>query len=134
MDDGIVPGRDDFPVLRFGRIPIRRDVSFGTAENHQRFADIRKILAMRIGTREMAFDDAVRSLLLKHGRQMTCIETGRARRDESGKRPDTHQRLYLRHVLDAKMIRLIHDNHRRLEPGWTRRFTPSPSPRPSSTA
>ena len=69
---------------------------------------------MRIGTRKMAFDDAIGALILEHGRQMVGIEASRAGRYERSKRSGTHQRVHFQHVLDAMMIGLIHDAHRRL--------------------
>ena len=69
---------------------------------------------MRIGTCKMAFDDAVRPVVLEDGRQVAGIETGRAGGYERGKRPATHQRVHLRHILDTKSIGLEHDDHHKL--------------------
>jgi hypothetical protein len=59
MDDCIVPSRDDFAVLRFGGIPIGSDIALGALENHERLAAGGHVFPMRVGPREMTFDDAV---------------------------------------------------------------------------
>ena len=65
-----IPGRDHLPALRLGRIPVGGDVAFGALEDHQRLAAVGKVPPVRIGAREMAFDDAEASLILEDRRQM----------------------------------------------------------------
>ena len=48
---------------------------------------------------------------------MASIETSRPPGHECSKRPGTHQRMHLRQIVDAKVIRLIHDNYRELGSG-----------------
>ena len=48
---------------------------------------------------------------------MASIETSRPSGHECSKRPGTHQRMHPRHIVDAKVIRLIHDNYRELGSG-----------------
>jgi hypothetical protein len=67
---------------------------------------------VRIGTREVAFNDSVWPIVLEHGWQVTGIETTRAPRYERSKRLSPHQRMHLRDILDVKMIRLVHGDHR----------------------
>jgi len=56
-----------------GRIPIWRNVTLGSLEYHQRLGARGKILPMRIGAREMAFNESVGSFVLEHSRQMTGV-------------------------------------------------------------
>ena len=48
---------------------------------------------------------------------MASIETSRTPGYEYSKRSGTHQRMHLRHIVDTKMIRLVHDNYRELGSG-----------------
>ncbi len=64
---------------------------------------------MWIRAREMALNDPVWSFVFEYGRQVTSVETSRASGYECGKRPCPHQRMYLRHVFYAKMVRQVHD-------------------------
>jgi len=56
---GVVPGGHHLAVLRLGRIPVGRDVAFGSLKDHQRLARFTELAAMRIDTGEMTFDQAV---------------------------------------------------------------------------
>jgi hypothetical protein len=87
VDRGKVPGRYHLAALRLGRIPIGRDVAFGALEDHQRLAAAGKVAAMRIGAREVAFDDAVASVVLEDRRQMAGKQARRTRGHERRKRP-----------------------------------------------
>ena len=69
-----------------------------------------EVLPVRVGTRKMALDDPIWPIVPKHSRQMSCIETHRARRYERGKRSGAHQRMHLRQIGDAKMIGQVHGN------------------------
>src|SRR5262245_21154866 len=82
MDDRIIPCRNDLPMLNLRRIPVGRNVTLGPLEDHQRLAALSQILPMRIGTREMAFNHSVWSIVFEQGRQMSGIEPGRARGHE----------------------------------------------------
>src|SRR5262249_19658995 len=88
-------------------VPAGRNVTLGPLEDHQRLLALSQILPMRIGTREMAFNHSVWSIVLEYGWQMSGIKPGRARRYERSKRPGPHQRMHLRHILDAIMIGLV---------------------------
>src|SRR5262245_52459609 len=112
MDDRIVPCRHDLPVQSLRRIPIGRDVTLGSLKDHQRLVTLSKFLSVRIGAREMAFNDSVRSIPLEHGWEVIGIETTGAARYERSKGPGAHQRVHLRDILDAIMIRLVHGDHR----------------------
>jgi hypothetical protein len=61
--------------------------------------------------REMAFNDPIRSIPLEHGWEVIGIETTGAARYERNKGPGAHQRVHLRDILDAIMIRLVHGDH-----------------------
>src|SRR5262245_34414779 len=73
MDDRIVPCRHYLPVQSLRRIPIGRDVTLGSLKDHQRLVAHSKILTVRIGAREMAFNDSVRSIPLEHGWEVIGI-------------------------------------------------------------
>src|SRR5262249_51183753 len=78
MDDRIVPCRHDLPVQSL----------------------------RRIGAREMTFNDSIRSIPLEHRWEVIGMETtGAARYERSSKGPGAHQRVHLRDILDAIMIR-----------------------------
>src|SRR5262249_157904 len=64
------------------------------------------------GSRDMAFNDSIRSIPLEHGWEVIGIETTGAARYERNKGPGAHQRVHLRNILDAIMIRLVHGDHR----------------------
>ena len=67
---------------------------------------------MRVGAREMAFDDAIGFVVPQHSRQMRGLEPRRACRYQRGERLGAHQRTHLRQIVRAKMVGLVHDNHR----------------------
>ena len=71
---------------------------------------------MRIGARQVAFDDSEFTLVLEHDRQMAAVKPSGPGRDQCRKRALAHQRVHLRQIGDAKMIGLVHDNHREQEP------------------
>ena len=68
MHDRKVPRRHDLPMLSLRGIPVGRNVTLRSLEDHQRFVALGKILPMWIGTCEMAFDDSVWSIVLEDGR------------------------------------------------------------------
>jgi hypothetical protein len=66
---------------------------------------------MRVGAREMTYDDAIGFIVPEHGRQMCGLEPRRACRYQRGERPGAHQRTHLRQIVRAKMVGLVLDNH-----------------------
>jgi len=68
VHDRIVPCRHNFCVVGFRWIPVGRDVTLGSLEDHQCFVALDEVLPVRVGTRKMAFDDATRPFVLKDGR------------------------------------------------------------------
>ena len=66
---------------------------------------------MRVGAREMAFDDAIGFVVPQHSRQMCGLEPRRACRYQRGERLGAHQRTHLRQIVRAKTVGLVHDNH-----------------------
>jgi len=59
VHDRIVPRRHDFPMVGFRRIPVGRDVTLGSLEDHQCLGTLGEVLPMGVGTRKMAFDDPI---------------------------------------------------------------------------
>src|SRR5258708_20277125 len=92
-------------MLSLRRIPVGRNVTLGSLEDHQRLVALSQILPMRIGTREMAFNHSVWSIVLEHGWQMSGIEPSRACGHERGNRPSPHQRIHLRHIVGPTTMR-----------------------------
>ncbi len=109
VHDRIIPGRHDLSVLGLRGIPVGRDVALRSLEDHQRFAAFGQVLAMRIGARQVAFDRAEWPFVLEDRREMAGVETGGGSRYQRGKWPRPHERVHLADIIDAKVIRPVHD-------------------------
>src|SRR5262245_24693438 len=82
MYNRIIPSRDDFTVFGFRRIPIGTDIGLGALEDHKCLMATGDLFPMRISTREMTLDHAVRSFIFEHSRQMAGVKPDRTVRDE----------------------------------------------------
>jgi Phage integrase, N-terminal SAM-like domain len=86
MHDSVVPGRNNFLMVGFGEIPVGCDVPLHPMENHQRLAAFSKVLPMRVGSRQMAFDHPISRVVFEYSRQMGSEEAERARGHQCRKR------------------------------------------------
>src|SRR5215471_1445577 len=95
-------------MLGLRGVPGRSNVTLNPLENHERLNPSRKIFPVRIGTRQVTFDETISTVVLENGWQMRGKETGRARRSENAQRSSTHQCVHLFQIVHAMMFGLVH--------------------------
>jgi hypothetical protein len=108
MYDRVIPSRHHPSMFGLRGVPGRRDVTLSSLENHERINSSRKIFPVRIGARQMTFDETISTVVLEDCRQVRGVETLRPRGDENAKWVSANECVHLFQIVLAKMFGLIH--------------------------
>jgi hypothetical protein len=100
----VIPGRHHLSMFGFRRVPGRRDITLDSLENHECLDSSDKIFPVRIGTRQMTFDETISTVVFENSRQVRGIETLRPCRDENAKWVSTNECVHLFQFALAEMF------------------------------